>query len=133
MSTKFKVVRGTEERIQEYQYVDGQVYFAIDSGRMYLDVKGERVPVGGGNGVVIHYGLIPEDLEPEALNTYSITSDMFENKQTTPQVGDLILNSDGRFLRITDFDGEIYQCVVISVSGAGGGSSGGGTGIGQAM
>ena len=34
MSTKFKVVRGTEERIQEYQYVDGQVYFAIDSGRM---------------------------------------------------------------------------------------------------
>ena len=59
---------------------------------------------------------------------------MFENKQTTPQVGDLILNSDGRFLRITDFDGEIYQCVVISVSGAGGGSSGGGgTGIGQAM
>ena len=134
MSTKFKVVRGTEERIQEYQYVDGQVYFAIDSGRMYLDVKGERVPVGGGNGVVIHYGLIPEDLEPEALNTYSITSDMFENKQTTPQVGDLILNSDGRFLRITNFDGEIYQCVVISVSGAGGGSSGGGgTGIGQAM
>ena len=134
MSTKFKVVRGTEERIQEYQYVDGQVYFAIDSGRMYLDVKGERVPVGGGNGVVIHYGLIPEDLEPEALNTYSITSDMFENQQTTPQIGDLILNSDGRFLRITNFDGEIYQCVVISVSGSGGGgSSGGGTGIGQAM
>ena len=62
MSTKFKVVRGTEERIQEYQYVDGQVYFAIDSGRMYLDVKGERVPVGGGKGLVINYGLIPEHL-----------------------------------------------------------------------
>lgn len=134
MSTKFKVVRGTEERIQEYPYVDGHVYFAIDSGRMYLDVQNERVPVGGGNGVVIHYGKIPEDLEPESLNTYSITSDMFENQQTTPQVGDLILNADGRFLRITDFDGEYYQCVVISVSGVGGGNGdGSSTGIGQAM
>jgi hypothetical protein len=138
MSTKFKVVRGTEERIQEYPYVDGHVYFAIDSGRMYLDTQGDRVPVGGGNGVVIHYGRIPADLEPESLNTYSVTyPDMFENQKTTPQIGDLILNSDGSFLRITDFDGEnIYKCVKVLVSGVGGGggSTGGGDiSIGQAM
>lgn len=135
MSTKFKVVRGTEENIQSMPYIDGYVYFAVDSGRMYLDAKGEnKIPVGGGNGVVIHYGRIPSDLEPEALNTYSITNDMLENQQTTPQIGDLILNSDGRFLRITDFDGDFYKCVVISVSGAGGGNGdGSSTSIGQAM
>ena len=137
MSTKFKVVRGTEERIQEYPYVDGHVYFAVDSGRMYLDTQGDRVPVGGGNGVVIHYGRIPADLEPESLNTYSVTyPDMFENQKTTPQIGDLILNSDGSFLRITDFDGEnIYKCVKVLVSGVGGGggSTGGDVSIGQAM
>lgn len=135
MATKFKVIRGTEERIQDYPYVDGHVYFAVDSGRMYLDSQGERVPVGGGNGVVIHYGKIPADLEPESLNTYSITIDMFENQKTTPQVGDLILNSDGSFLRITDFDGDFYKCVKVLVSGVGGGGStgGGDISIGQAM
>lgn len=134
MSTKFKVIRGTEERIKEYPYVDGYVYFAVDSGRIYMDANGEeKIPVGGGNGVVIHYGLIPADLEPESLNTYSVTyPDMFENKQTTPQKGDLILNSDGRFLRINDVDGNEYKCVVVSVSGSGGGN-GSNTNVGQAM
>ena len=132
--TKFKVVRGMEEVIKDLPVIDGYVYFAYDSGRMYMDVNGERVPVGGGNGVVIHYGKIPEDLEPESLNTYSITIDMFENQKTTPQIGDLILNSDGRFLRITDFDGEYYECVTVLVSGVGGGGSAdGGIGIGQAL
>ena len=132
--TKFKVVRGVEERIKDYGYRDGYVYFAVDSGRIYLDANGEnKIPVGGGNGVVIHYGKIPEDLEPESLNTYSVTyPDMFENKQTTPQIGDLILNEDGRFLRIKDFDGEAYLCVVVSVSGIGGGN-GSSTNVGQAM
>ena len=135
MSTKFKVVRGTEENIKDYPYLDGYVYFAVDSGRMSMDANGEnKVPVGGSNGVVIHYGKIPADLEPEALNTYSITKDMLENQQTTPQVGDLILNNDGKFLRITDFDGEYYKCITILVSGVGGGSTGGGdVSIGHAM
>ena len=135
MSTKFKVIRGTEERIKDHRYVDGYVYFAVDSGRIYMDANGEeKIPVGGGNGVVIHYGTIPADLEPESLNTYSVTyPDMFENKQTTPQIGDLILNSDGRFLRITaaGSDNE-YKCVVVSVSGIGGGN-GSSTNVGQAM
>ena len=130
--TKFKVVRGLEDVIKDLPIIDGYVYFAYDSGRMYMDVNGERVPVGGGNGVVIHYGQIPEDLEPESLNTYGVTLDMFENSKTVPQVGDLILNADGRFLRIKDFDGESYKCVVISVSGVGGGN-GPSTSIGQAM
>ena len=132
-NTKFKVVRGLEETIKDLPIIDGYVYFAYDSGRMYMDVNGERVPVGGGNGVVIHYGQIPEELEPESLNTYGVTMEMFENQKTTPQIGDLILNADGRFLRIKDFDGESYKCVVISVSGVGGGNGGGNTSIGQAM
>ena len=132
-NTKFKVVRGLEDSIKDLPIIDGYVYFAYDSGRMYMDVNGERVPVGGGNGVVIHYGQIPEELEPESLNTYGVTLDMFENNKTVPQVGDLILNADGRFLRIKDFDGESYKCVVISVSGVGGGNGGGNTSIGQAM
>ena len=134
--TKFKVVRGYEEAIQAIPYTDGQVYFALDSGRIYLDARGEeKIPVGGGNGVVIHYGNIPSDLEPESLNTYSVTLSMLEDQRTIPQVGDLILNSDGTFFRIIEESDDAYKCVKVLVSGGagGGGSAGGGTSIGQAM
>ena len=128
--TKFKVVRGYEEAIQAIPYTDGQVYFALDSGRIYLDARGEeKIPVGGGNGVVIHYGNIPSDLEPESLNTYSVTLSMLEDQRTIPQVGDLILNSDGAFFRIIGESDDAYKCVTVLVSGgAGGGGAAGACG-----
>lgn len=130
--TRFKVVRGYDNAIQQIPYTDGQVYFAIDTGRIYIDAKDKnKFPVGGGNGVIIHYGQIPKDIEPVALNTYSITLSMLEDQDTKPNVGDLILNSDGTFYRITKENTDTYECIKVLVGGDS--SGGGGSSIGQAM
>ena len=56
----FRPVRGTEEAIRKMPKEDGYIYYAYDSGRIYMDKDNERIPMGGGsgtaNGASIYYG-----------------------------------------------------------------------------
>ena len=61
-NTKFKVIRGLDATIQALEIVDGHLYFATDSGKVYLDYKGERITMGG-SGASLYYA---EDLGVEA-------------------------------------------------------------------
>ena len=36
-NTKFQVIRGLDATIQDLEIVDGHLYFATDSGKIYLD------------------------------------------------------------------------------------------------
>lgn len=129
--TKFKVVRGTEQKIKEMPQMNGYVYFTTDSGRIYMDTATmNKIPMGGGNGVVIHYGQNIDAIDPEEKDTYVITSENFVDLKTTPQVGDLILDTKGSFYKITDMDEETYTCVRISISGGG---SSDGSGVSQGL
>ena len=136
-AAKFSVVRGTEEFIQTCEQCDGRLYFAIDSGRMYLDKGEKRIPVGGGNGVVIHYANIPESAFDETIeqNTYAIKSEWFEDQTLSPQIGDLILNADGTFLRIKGLapSGDGFAAIRILVSGGSSGGGGGNSNIGSSL
>ena len=52
----FSPARGLEESVLSHRYTEGMIYFATDSGRIYLDADGEnKIPLGGG-GVSIIYG-----------------------------------------------------------------------------
>ena len=51
----FRPVRGTEEKINEFPITNGYIYFATDTGRIYMDKNGERIAVGGGKGASIYY------------------------------------------------------------------------------
>ena len=61
-NTSFRPVRGTDKTISSLPITDGYIYFATDSGKIYLDKENERILVGGGVGSVIFYGNAEEKL-----------------------------------------------------------------------
>ena len=118
----FTPVQTTEATIKEQDIQHGYLYFATDTGRMYLDTATERIPVGGGvggGGVSIYYGDAKAPAKDESTELYSIpiadVEDEFVKK------GDLILNSDGGFYKVKSITEENYVCELLSISGVGGG------------
>ena len=127
-TTQFRPVRGYEEIIQNQAIVDGNIYFATDSGKIYLDAQGERITMGG-NGVGVFYAQASEvrDRGDEVYIMY--TSDL-ESEDASPRENDLIINTDGRFFKILNIDQDTSEifCSLLAVSGSGGGGGGGGGG-----
>lgn len=115
----FTPVQTTESVIKNLDIQNGWLYFATDSGRMYLDTIDDRISVGGsGGGVAIYYG---ESQNPEYnkdTELYSILKD--DVKDTSLKVGDLILNSDGGFYKVKVISEEYYICTLLSISGVNG-------------
>lgn len=124
----FNPIQGTEELIQVQGYQEGNLYFSTDSGKIYLDTQDKRVPFGGGNGVSIYYGNIPEGLAPDPDygdgSFYSIDMEYIYAMETKPSINDLILSDDGTFFKIMDITDNILHCKKVLVSGGGGGSGG---------
>lgn len=123
MSTLFRPVRGLDTKIQEFPYNEGYVYFATDSGRIYIDSKDER-SVMGGSGAAIYYADTTA-VENEETAYYYLPISGLENTTSFPKVDDLILNSDGCFYRIEKIEEENFVCERLAVSGSG--TGGGGT------
>lgn len=118
MSVLFNPVRGTEASIAKRPITEGNVYYAIDSGKMYVDTNKQRIAMGAA-GAAIYYGTATDLKIDELTQTYSIGSDFVEG---TPKVGDLILNSDGGFYKVGRVGESTYVCTLLSISGTGGGS-----------
>ena len=126
----FSPVRGYEENIRRQAIADGYVYFATDSGNIYVDAEGARHTMGGSGSSGIHYvNASEEDVikvsEDSDDKRYTIPLDTFENP-VAPKPDDLLLNSDGRFFRVTEYDAEtgLVLTSLIAVSGSGGGGGG---------
>ena len=111
-STSFRPVRGTEKTIETLPITNGYVYFATDSGKMYLDKETERIQIGGGSGAVIFYGNSEEKLvEDSNTELYSFPKDYLENQKDKPKIDDIILNvNDGAFYRIVKEYARYYDC-----------------------
>jgi hypothetical protein len=69
----FRPVRGTEASIANLPKVDGSIYYAEDTGRIYMDKDQKRIPMGGGNGVTILYGEFPEGVTPNEEGFYEFS------------------------------------------------------------
>ena len=126
----FRPVRGTEENIlARGAAMDGYLYFATDTGKIFLGKDDEFIPMGGG-GVAILYAI--GDVIDNNDETYTIQQRDLLDDTATPKEDDLIIHSDGRFFKITYYDktNEIMTCKLIAVSGSGGGSGSGGSGSG---
>jgi len=127
----FSPVRGYEENIRRQSVVDGYIYFATDSGNIYVDAEGTRHTMGGSGSSGIHYTNASEaDVtrvggEDGEQAMYTIPLDKFENP-VIPKPDDLLLNSDGRFFRVISYDSEsgLVTTMLIAVSGSGGGGGG---------
>lgn len=148
MAKIFRPIRGKEADILRAIQADGRdgdIYFAYDTGFIYLIKDGETYTLGGsgtGGGSSMLWAYGEEDAEDETtlfkvnedddedvrylLSVFAIEGSTEDNPKF-PQKGLLIINSDGRFFRVTGTDAEnnMVALDLIAVSGAGGGSGGG--------
>ena len=96
---RFTPARGVEEKLLRYPYTEGMIYFATDSGRIFLDSNGEnKIPLGGG-GVSVIYSDDNNVLVDLVDETYTLHIDKLA-ENSTPKINDLIINSDGKFYKV---------------------------------
>lgn len=125
---KFWPIRGTETQIAKQPYYDGKIYFATDTGAIYVDAKGSRHQMGGtGSGSSIVYANATEadlKVDSEDESKYSFPTSVLENPLSIPPIGALIINSDGKFFRVTSVDTatETINATLIVTGGGGGGT-----------
>ena len=126
----FQPVRGTESAISRMPKQDGRVYFAYDTGKIYLDKENVRylmssTSAGSSSGFAWADGSdenIIKENEDEASNTYLIYPAALID-QTLPKLDSLVLNSDGRFFHVIEVHSDYVIGELIAVSGTGGGGT----------
>jgi hypothetical protein len=120
----FNPVRGTEASIENFKITEGFIYFATDSGKIYLDTDKERI-IAGGSGAAVLYSNA-EKVIANTDDTHTILFSYLDDQNALPKAEDLIINSDGRFFRINYYDANagLINCKLIAVSGTGGSSDG---------
>lgn len=122
---KFRPYRGTDEKIKSLPQQPGYIYFATDTGRIYLDYENQRLTMGG-NGASLYYAN-DEAVDKDLLDNYFIDIDTILEAGSSLKVNDLIINSDGAFYRIIEVlqNERLVKCLRLAVSGTGSGDSGG--------
>lgn len=122
---RFNPIRGKESAVFNRPYQDGNLLFAEDTGKIYLDANDERILMGS-NGVALFYGhdeKPQEDADSEVR--FILTLSEIEDYKNCRE-GDLVLNQgDGSFYKIEEINESTNQafCLRLSVSGSGGGGS----------
>lgn len=133
---KFRPYRGTDEMIQSKPYQPGYLYFATDTGKIYLDYDDSRITMGG-NGASVYYASDESVTEDKVSGRFQISLDNLDNPLDINNIKelDLIINIDGAFYKVFQVIREenVAMCDRIAISGTGGsgggsGGSGGGTG-----
>ena len=123
---RFTPFRGTEEKIKQCNKIDGRLYFATDSGKIYLDIVNERKLMGGSSAGIIYANGTEESIIQDEFDesSYTMSVDILE-KYDKLEENYLIINSDGRFFRIKHIEDGIITATLLAVSGSGGGGGGG--------
>lgn len=122
----FRPVLITEEKLKTNDVIDGYLYFATDSRKIYLGENNEYLSMGGNSGV--YYGNREplegeEDLESTEFN-FIISLEI--EGDTVPNVDDLILNTpDKSFYRVRQVFAEDDYLIGEKLAIAGGSGSGG--------
>lgn len=128
----FYPVKGSEKNILLKPINNGYIYFATDTGHIYMDDKGQRVLVGGGQGATVYYAQA-NNIEQNTQLYYVISKEDLETPDANYILGDILINKDGSFYRISFFpegnDKELW-CDRIAISGSGDGS-GTGSNVGK--
>lgn len=122
--TGFRPVQGTEESILATPYSEGWVYFATDSGKIFLDAENNRMVMGGSGASLFYANAISVRENPEG--TYTLPYDSLDDSTAAPVEDDLIINTlNGCFYRVLSADEEMgIECTLLAVSGTGSGGGG---------
>ena len=122
--TGFRPVRGEEEQILATGYNEGWVYFATDTGKIFIGANGEEKIVMGGSGASLFYSNAPANRvieNPEG--TYTLPFNSLDDSKAQPKEDDFLVNiPTGSFYRVLDANEDSgIECSLIAVSGSGGG------------
>ena len=131
-NTRFVPIRGMESQILAQPKSNGNIYFAKDTGKIYLDISHEERILVGNSGISIFYSDETNIREnPDSETGYILTLTEIENYENCHE-NDLVLNqADGSFYRVDEIIGEDVYSTRLSISG--GGSGGGGGSLARAM
>lgn len=121
---RFTPVMGTDAQIKLQQQVDGKVYFATDTRKIYLDTDTEnKISMGGAGNSGIYYGTkeLTDEEKIETTIYFSLSTDIEGDE--CPVENDLILNG-GSFYRVISVtnDGTI-KAIRLTIAGSGGGGT----------
>lgn len=129
---KFRPIQGSDKQIQAIEYNDGYIYFATDTGKIYLDADNEnKILMGGGGASLLYANDSSVDARPD--DTYIISMDTLEDSSNLKE-NDLIINqANGSFYKVQSInaDSNAVVCTLIAISGTGGGGGGSGGGGGN--
>ena len=117
---KFRPYRGLDRIIKDLPIQQGYIYFATDTGRIYLDYENQRLTMGG-NGASLYYAN-DDAVEKDILDNYFLDLSKLLESEAVLKPNDLIINSDGAFYRVVEIDknNNTIKCTRIAVSGSGG-------------
>ena len=122
-STAFRPVRGKEADILSKGYNEGYVYFATDTGNIFIDYKGSaKIPMGGRGAAVLYARGVA--VQNQDNDYYSLDIGSLVDENATVKEGDLVINSDGGFYKVIEVTEYAISCERIAVSGSGSGTPG---------
>lgn len=125
-NVRFRPVRGTEDNILNMDYNEGFIYFATDTGNIFIDAQRiKKIPMGGRGAAVVYARA--NFVQNSDNDFYTFYTDELENPDDKLKIGDLVINNDGTFYKVEDIneDTKAVTCLRIAVSGSGGGGGGG--------
>jgi hypothetical protein len=95
---RFNPIRGKESLIASQAITDGSIYFATDTGKIFVDAQGKRNLMGGSGTSVLYAQDSSIYVHPSG--TYILDTETLTEKNYLPRQDDLIINSDGRFFKV---------------------------------
>ena len=130
--TIFRPIRGTEKSIKDCPQTDGAIYYAYDTGNIYMDKDDARILMGGGggkgtaNGASIYYGTYNQEIKPnekeneDDVDTYNYPLTSLEKEDAEPRIDDMILDESGSLYRIREMGETYFLCTLLPLSGSNG-------------
>ena len=120
----FKPFLGSEAKISSEKKEDGSVYFATDTGKIFLDFNNERINMGGAGAAIYYATAAPENTEtiPGGQTDkdvyWLIDKGLLADPTDNPVENDIILAiTTGTFYKIEKIQDSIYYCSQLSISG----------------
>jgi hypothetical protein len=121
---RFTPVMGSDEIIKGEPQVEGHVYFATDTRKIYMDTATEnKISMGGAGNSGIYYGTkeLTDEEKIETTIYFSLSTDIEGDE--CPVENDLILN-EGSFYRVLSVTNDgIIKAMRLTIAGSGGGGT----------
>lgn len=122
----FNVVKGSDAAIKASRPLPGYLWFALDTRKIYYSDGEDFISMGGNSSIFFGTLTWPEDNPPDSDQVeFDFTPADIEG-DATPNINDLILNSDGCFYRVMAVNNGIIKAFKLTIAGSGSGGGGGG-------